>query len=130
MSASQTYSVSKFSDSLLRLKQQRELSQKPFPLWALLVFCEVGNRADWYCNYFEGLKLLIKWLGPVEIPAAPSQLKIPRLHRTYEIQEIAVILKTSQENIYHGYSVTFSKLFIPPNTPFMPSQIPTETNGG
>ena len=102
--------------SLERLKQQRELANKPFPLWALLILCEAGNRADWYCNYFEGFKLLVNWLGPIELPAAPASLRIPRLHRTYEIQEIAKILNTNQEVIYHGYSVTFSKLFKSTNT--------------
>ena len=125
------------SDSLIsnlspleRLKQQRQLQQRPFPLWALLIFCENGSRRDWYCNYFENLKLLAQWLAPIEIPQAPASTRIPRLHRTYEIQEIATILKTSQENIYHGYQTSLTKLQQSTHSSLMSSQVSTETNGG
>lgn len=125
------------SDSLIsnlspleRLKQQRQLQQRPFPLWALLIFCENGHRNDWYCNYFENLKLLVQWLAPIEIPQAPASTRIPRLHRTYEIQEIATILKTSQENIYYGYQTSLTKLQQSTHSSLMSSQVSTETNGG
>lgn len=125
MSASQTCNISNISSSLERLKaqreSQRELQSKPFPLWALLYFCEIGNRNDWYCDYFSGFKLLVSWLGPIDIPNAPSSLKIPRLHRTYELQEIATILNSSQESIYHGHKTTFSFIQFASNT----SQLPT-----
>lgn len=115
--------------SLERFKQQRLLAAKPFPLWALLILCEKGRRESWYCNYFEGFKLLAKWLGPIEIPQAPASTRIPRLHRTYEIQEIATILKTSQENIYHGYQTQGTKLQQFTHSAHMPTEIPTQENG-
>ena len=121
--------------SLAKLKQQRELQRQPFPLWALLALYEKGSRQTLYCNYFEGFKLLVAWLNPIEIPQLTieqrqeQQNRIPKMFHTYDIQEIATILNTSQESIYHGYQTTLSKLFIAANTSLMPAQIPTEKTG-
>lgn len=111
---------------LANLKQKLLLESKPFPLASLLYMYEVSNRKDTYCNYFEGFKLLVGWLGPIEVPEIPAQLElkpIPKLYHTYDIQEIAIILKTSQERIYYGYQTTQSLLQQSSHTAFMPTEI-------
>lgn len=116
---------------LANLKQKLLLESKPFPLASLLYMYEVSNHKDTYCNYFEGFKLLVDWLGPIEIPEIPAQLEskpIPKLYHTYDIQEIAVILKTSQERIYHGYQTTQSLLQQSPHIAFMPTKVSTIPN--
>lgn len=89
--------------SNLEILKQRFIEQrKPFPLSALLRMYESSNRKDTYINGMEGFRLLAEWLHPIEITQAPPSTRIPKLHQSYEIQEIARILNTSQENIYHA----------------------------
>lgn len=136
MSDSPICNVSSLSP-LERFKQQRAIQQKPFPLWALLAIYHTSSRQDTYCNYFEGFKLLVDWLSPIEIPhltiedRLKSENKIPKLFQGYEIQELATILGTTQEVIYHEYrhSLTEFELLLTSNTAFLSTQIPTEKNG-
>lgn len=119
------------SESLKRLREQRAIITKPFPLWALLCIYEQSNRRDTYANYFEGLKLLVNWLGPVDCPAVTADLKIPKLLHTYDAQEIARILNTKQEVIYHElfadrHSNQIVELFKSTNTAFLPEEISTK----
>lgn len=109
--------------SIDRLKRQLELQKKPFPVWALLILYENGSSRDLYCNYFEGFKLLVEWLGPIEL--TPHSEPLNRLHRTYELQELSVILKTTQENLNHGYQTCLSIIQLASNFTLMPAQIPT-----
>lgn len=110
------------SDRLSLLKQQLEVSRKPFPLWALLALYETASR-QLYVNYFSDFKLLADWLGPIEMPEVSSD--IPKLFHTYEIQEIAKHLGTTQGQIYHGYKTTISKLQQSAYSPQLSSQVRT-----
>lgn len=60
-----------------------------------------SNKTDTYTEYFEGFKLIILWL---DIKCEPHEfMKIPRVNDfmlNYEMQELAKILKQSQDAIY------------------------------
>lgn len=112
---------------LERLKQQRLLATKPFPVWALLIIYNKSRTVDTYCNYFEGFKLLRDWLSPIEL--TPHSEPIPKLYRSYEIQELAKHLNTTQENINHGYQTALSIIQLASNITFLPTEIPTEKIG-
>lgn len=74
-----------------------------FPLEALLrIYAKYKERNPLYLNYFEGFKLLVDWLEPLEVPQLTAQelLPIPPCFHTYEIQEIAAILHLDQALIY------------------------------
>jgi hypothetical protein len=101
-------SDSQISDKLAALKRARELREKPFPVWALLILYENSNARDTYCNYFEGFKLLVEWLSPIEL--TPHSEPLHKLQRSYEIQELATILQTTQENLNHAYQTALNIL--------------------
>ena len=107
------------------IKQQEEIKAKPFPLWALLVMYERGSLKDLYCNYFEGFKILIDWLKPIQIPAIENSLPIYKLHSSYAKQEIATILKCTQGQIENGYQDCISKLLIATHPTFMSEEVST-----
>jgi hypothetical protein len=90
-----------FHSLQMQFKQQREINAKPFPVWALLILYNKGKTQDLYCDYFEGFRLLHKWLGPIQLTSHIEP--IPKLYRSYEMQELAKILNTSQENLNHAY---------------------------
>lgn len=85
-------------DSLERLK----ISRRPFPLKFLLVIY-LKARHDCYINYHAGLKLLISWLEPIDIPNAAQYKEIPSVFNNWECQEIAAILGTKPKVIYHTF---------------------------
>lgn len=70
-------------------------SIKKFPLKALLILYGKSNKYETYCNYFEGFKLLVDWLGPIDIPEV-EPAGVAWCFGSYEIQEMAVILGCSQ----------------------------------
>jgi len=107
---------------LERLKRQRELESKPFPIEFLLIIYERGSSKDLYCNYFEGFKLLVQWLGPIQL--TPHSEPLNKLYRSYEIQELSIILNTTQENLNHGYQTCLTILQLASNFTFMPKEIP------
>ena len=109
-------------DKLAALKKQSEINRKPFPVWALLILYENGPRTL-YNNYFEDFILLRDWLGPIQL--TPHSEHLPRLHRTYEIQELANILNTTQENLNHGYQTALSIIQLTSHIPLMSSQVST-----
>jgi hypothetical protein len=107
-----------------KLQQERLIKEKPFPLVALLYIFEIANH-QLYQNYFQDFILLRDWLSPIDIPEAPEHIKLPRCFRTYEIQEIARHLNTTQDNIYYGYQNCLAILQQQTNSPHMPAKIST-----
>jgi len=81
-----------------RLLAARELSKKEFPLAALLSLY-LTAPTTLYLNHFEGFKLLVKWLGPVE-KSKLQPITIPKAFSTYECQEIGTILGEHPSVIY------------------------------
>ena len=84
-----------------QFKQQREINQKPFPVWALLILYHKGSSKDLYCDHFAGFKSLLHWLSPIQLTELSEP--IAKLHRNYEMQELAKHLNTTQENLNHAY---------------------------
>ncbi len=70
-----------------------------FPLHALLILYATGKPTDLYCNDMEGFKLLVDWLGPIQIPEL-EVIQIPRMRENYEVQRIAMILKCDESIVY------------------------------
>ena len=75
--------------------------KKPFPLASLLTLYSKAPDSL-YSNYFEGFKLLAKWLSPIEIPSV-QEFEIPPPFHTYTVQEIAKILNCSQCVVYKTF---------------------------
>ncbi len=118
------------TSSLELLKQKLAIKSKPFPVWALLILYEKSNARDTYCDYFEGFKLLHRWLSPIEL--TPHSEPLHKLQRSYEIQELATILNTTQENLNHGYQTAISIIQLAANSPIVSpkvSLIPDECTG-
>lgn len=74
------------------------------PIQVLFYLYENAAYSDVYINHMEGFRLLIEWLRPVEVPCNNSIEKIPRLHGSYEINEIAAILDLHPSIVYREYS--------------------------
>ncbi len=106
--------------SLEEFLRERELQKRPFPIWALLILYEKSNPRDTYVTYYEGFRLLVEWLNPIQL--TPHSEPIPKLHRSYKLQEIAYILQTSDENLYHAYITALNILELTKN-----GYTPTET---
>lgn len=86
--------------------QKSELADTITPLKTYLT---IYNKAqhECYINYMEGAKILAEWLGPLELV---KYSKIPRIHRSYETQELGKILSSSNPNfaedcIYHTSAI-------------------------
>lgn len=77
-----------------------------FPLWAVLVLYERSKRYQTYNNYFSGLKSLIHWLNPIDYSALNLYKTRPltKLETSYELQELARILNTSQSQMFDYYN--------------------------
>lgn len=78
-------------------------NENPFPLSALFHLYENANHADVYCNYMEGLRLLVEWLSPIEIPPFEGEYKIPRLHGSYELNEFSKVVGIHPAHCYQEY---------------------------
>lgn len=76
--------------------------KKPFPLRALLTIYLNASKKDLYIDYFAGFKLLVRWLGPIEIPTlvVPSY---PAVCISYEVDRIATILGVHPNLIFHTF---------------------------
>ena len=77
-----------------------------FPLWAILILYERSKRSQVYNNYFAGFKFLLTWLGPIDNSALdlyPNRY-LSKLESSYELQELAIILNTSQAKLFDYYN--------------------------
>lgn len=65
----------------------------------LRVFLSIYQKAqlECYCNYMEGAKALAKFLHPIIFPVCLNT-KLPKIFRTYEISELAIILDSCTES--------------------------------
>lgn len=79
--------------AIAALIEKRKLAATPFPLKALLVLYTKDNKKELYINYFAGFKALVSWLAPINTASKFKPQKIFSPLYTYEIQEIATILK-------------------------------------
>lgn len=77
-----------------------------FPLGAVLILYERSKRSQTYNNYFAGFKTLLSWLNPVDYSALNLYKVRPltKLESHYELQELAVILNTSQSQLLDYYN--------------------------
>lgn len=87
---------------------------REFPLSSLLILYERSKSQDTYTNYFEGFKLLYEALSPISseslaVLAASPKRKLNKLEATYELQELAVILKTDQSQLLDYYNTTMQR---------------------
>jgi hypothetical protein len=73
---------------------------KKFPLESLLRIYYTAKKRDVYISDFEGFKLLVAWVAPIDVPPKDSVVRAPSCFITYEIQQIAKILNTTEDVIY------------------------------
>lgn len=71
--------------------EEKLLRESKFPLKLLLIFYS-KNYKLFYIDHFKAFKLIIEWLGPIDIPAPAATPRFNRLLYNYEQQEIAKIL--------------------------------------
>lgn len=72
-----------------------------FPLYVLLTIYLKAER-ECYINYMQGFKALVSWLGPIDAGISSDFIRdYPSILTSYEIQEIASILKLEQNQIIH-----------------------------
>lgn len=86
--------------------QKMTCKMDKFPLWAILILYERSKRSQTYNNYFSGFKSLLAWLNPVDCSALnlyPNRY-LTKLECSYELQELAVILNTSQSQLLDYYN--------------------------
>lgn len=72
-----------------------------FPLKYLLYLysrCRTGKNSL-YINYFKGLRLLVDWIGEVEIPSNVEIRKLSWYETNYEIQELSNLLNCEESII-------------------------------
>ncbi len=75
-----------------------------FPLWAFLILYEKALFSSTYNNYFQNTKNLIEFLG-VDTRISNYQIKeIPKLYRSYHIQELAKLLNLDQSILLQYYN--------------------------
>ena len=90
------------SDVAAKLAELRAATvKKPFPLLSLLTLYSKSPHSL-YIDHFEGFKLLVDWLSPIEIPSV-QEFKIPLPFHTYTVQEVAKILNCSQCVVYKTF---------------------------
>ena len=92
-----------------RLQELRETST-PFPLAAYLHIYQAAIP-DCYNNYFEGMKLLVNFLGAPQITALQNgkeEVRIPFLLRSYDLQELAKVLYPSNRAL--GENLIYKEL--------------------
>lgn len=70
-----------------------KLKRKPFPLRNLLILYFNAHSRDVYIEHFRGLKLLVEWLGPIELPTEPLTRNYPSVLTNYETQWLASYFK-------------------------------------
>ena len=75
------------------LIEKRKQAIKPFPLSALLLLYTKDTKKELYVNYFAGFKALVSWLAPIDTVSKFKPQKVFSPLYTYEVQEIAAILK-------------------------------------
>lgn len=68
------------------------------PIFTELLRLYSKNRTQLYINYFEDFKLLVAWLKPV--PPNRNLPRLPWFAGNYEVQELAKILGTAQEEVF------------------------------
>lgn len=99
------------SSVLEQFAAERALASRPFPLRYFLHLYVRADRADVYCNYFAGTKLLLEWLAPIDTSEIDSYSKapLPDMLMSYEIDRLSMLLGVSQYSLarliwsmYHG----------------------------
>ncbi len=88
------------SVSLQARIEQLRLAQTPTPLWVVLHIYITATRAC-YMNYMEGLIELVAYLSPIELPPTTNMKRAPQVLCSYETQELAKHLGTTQDMIIH-----------------------------
>ncbi len=78
--------------------EQLRLSQTPTPLWVVLYIYTTATR-ECYMNYMEGLIELVSYLSPIELPTTTNVKQAPQALCSYETQELAKHLGTTQDVI-------------------------------
>ena len=81
--------------SLLALMKSRS----EFPLRAFLLLYSKAHAKDVYCNHFEGTKLLVNWLGPIETDK--SNPHTSHLLMNYEVTKLAEHLSSTPSAIWN-----------------------------
>lgn len=69
-----------------------------FPIEPLLALYLSLDFATLEGNYFQGMRLLVSWLGPVGLDR--SDRRLPQQLVTYPVQELAKIFNCSQYDIW------------------------------
>ena len=72
------------------------------PVEVVLFLYVRGPHDVLYSNYYEGFKLLVDWLGPFDTPDLEYK-PLPAWLNNWECNEIASILKTTPELIFHFF---------------------------
>ncbi len=81
-----------------------QLESKPFPP-EVLVALVLKDYTAVNINYFEGLKLLVSWLGPIDkVDPSYDKYKYHRYVGSYRTQEAAKILSgKTYGTLFHRY---------------------------
>ena len=79
--------------AIASLIEKRKLANTPFPMRALLTLYTKDSNRELYTDYFAGFKALVAWLAPIDITSKYVARKVFSPLYTYDMQEIATILK-------------------------------------
>lgn len=73
----------------------------PFPLAKYLDLYTKAPR-ELYIDYFQGMRLLIDWLGKPAVSAnTKDNTTVPQCFRTYELSRLALILEVPERQIFN-----------------------------
>lgn len=75
-----------------------DTTPESFPLEPLLALYLSLDFGVLEARYFEGMKLLVAWLGPIGLDRSDRRLPQPLI--TYPVQELAKIFGCSQYDIW------------------------------
>lgn len=72
------------------------------PLMTEILKLYPAHQRFFYVNYFENFKLFVSWLTEEEIGKTTinSETQLPWFCGNYELQELAIILKCSQTDLF------------------------------
>lgn len=89
-----------YSERLQQILRSRIATERSFPLQSIILLYTRATRSDVYCQYFEGLKLLVQYLSPIDKNVG-IEFRVPASLRTYEMVELAKILGVPEYKIYY-----------------------------
>ena len=75
----------------------------PTPLSVLFHLHENAGPYTMYADYYLGLRLVIEWLSPFDIPKHKTGGKIPALLGSYELVQMAKFLDMHPVHLYQEY---------------------------